>query len=573
VDLYLTVDPAADTVQPAFIATIGGVAGTLTSLGPPQPIPAAWVSGTQALAVGLISTSRGPAPPFPATWDFLNIRFGGAVECSVDAQCADNNPCTDDVCQSFTCLHLNNTSPCDDGLACTTGDVCAAGSCSGTDACPSGEFCSAAQNACAFINADLDNDGLVGAADPCPTDARNLCFGPVATDTAQNKPLRINAGVGTGACYGVKTDCAGGVWNGDFGYNQSTSAFACDLNGGGTGCVFNGVSTLFGCDSAATEDLFRCEHWDDTPAPELSYAFTVPNGPYLVNLYFANAYHLTTNVGDRVFNILVQGQTVYSNFDQVAASGGSANAVVRSAIANVSNGTLAISFGHVTENPAIKAIEVLRQDRDHDGFFPPNDCNDLDPAVHPGALDNTCNGIDENCSGVADEGYVSVATTCGVGACGRTGATSCVAGSVRDSCAPGAPTAETCNGIDDNCDGIIDNAAPLTTTADLTVALSGTSGTALSWPAVSGASAYDLLRGDDGTLVTTGGNFSQAVTSCLADNTAGLSATDAAVPQSGAAFFYLLRAVNCGGGSWEGGDPAQVGVRGPSIAASPLACP
>lgn len=129
------------------------------------------------------------------------------------------------------------------------------------------------------------------------------------------------------------------------------------------------------------------------------------------------------------------------------------------------------------------------------------------------------------------------------------------------------------NGLDDNCDGIIDNAAPLTTTADLTVALSGTSGTALSWPAVSGASAYDLLRGDDGTLVTTGGNFSQAVTSCLADNTAGLSATDAAVPQSGAAFFYLLRAVNCGGGSWEGGDPAQVGVRGPSIAASPLACP
>jgi hypothetical protein len=573
VDLYLTVDPAAATVQPAFIATIGNVAGTLTSLGPPQPIPADWVSGAQALAVGIISTSRGPAPPFPATWDFLNIRFGNAVECTVDAQCADGNPCTDDVCQSYTCLHQNNTNPCNDGLSCTTGDVCVSGTCSGIDACPGGEFCDATQNACNFINADLDNDGLVGAADPCPLDARNLCFGPVATETAQNRSLRINAGVVSAACAGVKTDCAGGVWNADFGYNQSASGFACDLNGGGTSCVFTGVSTLFGCDSPATQDLFRCEHWDAPTSPELSYSFALPNGPYLVNLYFANAFTGTTNPGDRLFNILVQGQTVYSNFDQVAAAGGSAVAVIRSAIANVSNGSLTISFGHVVENPAIKAIEVLRQDRDHDGYFPPADCNDFDPTIHPGALDNNCNGIDENCNGVADEGYVSVATTCGVGACVRSGATSCVSGSVHDSCVPGTPTTEICNGIDDNCDGIIDNAAPLTVPADLNVAMSGTTGTALSWSTVSGASAYDVLRGDAGTLVSSGGNFSQAVTACLADNMAGLNTTDATVPQAGAAFFYLLRAVNCGGGSWEAGDPAQVAPRGPSIAASPLACP
>jgi hypothetical protein len=573
VDLYLTVDPAAHTVQPAFIATIGGVAGTLTSLGPSQLIPAAWVSGTQGLAVGILSTSRGPAAPFAATWDFLKVRTGDAVECSVDAQCADGNPCTDDVCQSFTCLHLNNTNPCDDGLACTTGDVCASGTCAGTDACPAGQSCNAAQNACVVINADLDNDGLVGAADPCPLDPRNLCFGPVATETAQNRALRINAGVSGGGCSGAKTDCTGGVWNADFGYNQSASVFACDLNGGGTGCVFNGVGTLFGCDSSSTEDLFRCEHWDASGGSELAYAFTVPNGPYLVNLYFANAFSGTPNAGDRLFNILIEGQTVYANFDQVAAAGGSAIAVVRSAVVNVADGALNISFGHVTENPAIKAIEVLRQDRDHDGFFPPSDCNDLNAAVHPGALDNTCNGIDENCSGVADEGYASVATACGVGACARTGTTSCVGGSVHDSCAPGAPATETCNGVDDNCDGIVDNAAPMTAIADLNVTLSGTSGTALSWPAVSGASAYDLLRGDAGTLVSTGGNFGQAVTTCLDNNMAGLNTTDAAVPQPDAAFFYLLRAVNCGGGSWESGDAAQAAPRNPSIAAAPFACP
>jgi hypothetical protein len=73
VDLYLVVNPAAKTVQPSYTVTKGGQTGPRTNLGGPEPIPAGWVDGAKALAVGFISTSNGPAPVFTATWDFVKV--------------------------------------------------------------------------------------------------------------------------------------------------------------------------------------------------------------------------------------------------------------------------------------------------------------------------------------------------------------------------------------------------------------------------------------------------------------------------------------------------------------------
>ena len=76
----------------------------------------------------------------------------------------------------------------------------------------------------------------------------------------------------------------------------------------------------------------------------------------------------------------------------------------------------------------------------------------------PATADVTCDGVDDDCNGTADEDYVSLATTCGVGACAAAGATSCAAGAVTDSCQAGTPAAAdvTCDGIDDDCDGTAD---------------------------------------------------------------------------------------------------------------------
>ncbi len=80
VDLYLTVDPAAQTVQPSFTVTTAGATGPRTTVSGPEPIPGSWLSGTSALAAGLISTSVGSGLPFAATWDFFEIVADPAPE-------------------------------------------------------------------------------------------------------------------------------------------------------------------------------------------------------------------------------------------------------------------------------------------------------------------------------------------------------------------------------------------------------------------------------------------------------------------------------------------------------------
>ncbi|MBN2725098.1 MAG: VWA domain-containing protein [Deltaproteobacteria bacterium] len=70
-------------------------------------------------------------------------------------------------------------------------------------------------------------------------------------------------------------------------------------------------------------------------------------------------------------------------------------------------------------------------------------------AVWP--TEETCNGIDDDCDGFIDEDIVETCET----VCGN-GVSVCVAGDWTDCDAP-VPVEESCNGFDDDCDGIVDN--------------------------------------------------------------------------------------------------------------------
>jgi len=139
------------------------------------------------------------------------------------------------------------------------------------------------------------------------------------------------------------------------------------------------------------------------------------------------------------------------------------------------------------------------------------ECDESNPDVNPGAAES-CNGIDDNCDGVIDDGFLvgmpcdgpdrdlcaegtfscdatglsvvcndatssnqelcngiddecdgqvdSYAQACsvGFGVCARTGPASCAPGDLVPAChlVPGPGSEETCDGIDNNCDGRVD---------------------------------------------------------------------------------------------------------------------
>jgi Dictyostelium (slime mold) repeat len=161
---------------------------------------------------------------------------------------------------------------------------------------------------------------------------------------------------------------------------------------------------------------------------------------------------------------------------------------------------------------------------------------------------------------------------CGAGICARS-FDHCSTGVWNDGvCIPGAPLAEVCNGLDDDCDGVVDNAPPLAAFATLNVSQGAGGSTDLSWLAVPGASGYGVLRGDL-VMLQSMGNLGASLTACLAYDTTAFALSDPTPVEAGQGLFFLLRAMNCTGGTWDEGGTSQVASRDPDIPVTPADCP
>lgn len=120
---------------------------------------------------------------------------------------------------------------------------------------------------------------------------------------------------------------------------------------------------------------------------------------------------------------------------------------------------------------------AIGEDSDNDGYSTCTDCADGDASIHPGAVE-VCDGVDQDCDNEIDDGiqqgstwYVDLDED-GYGdsndtiiACGAQGVYSAtVGGDCADEDAASYPGAtESCDGVDNNCDGQVDDGAPTAT--------------------------------------------------------------------------------------------------------------
>jgi PKD repeat protein len=107
--------------------------------------------------------------------------------------------------------------------------------------------------------------------------------------------------------------------------------------------------------------IFSTEGWDPAGGTDLIWSFPVPVGtPLQVRLYFANRSTSTQLVGQRRFNVTIDGASFLSNFDIVAAVGHNVGTMRSKNI--TSDGTVNIAFGRLTNNPVVSAVEIVRTD-------------------------------------------------------------------------------------------------------------------------------------------------------------------------------------------------------------------
>jgi N-acetylneuraminic acid mutarotase len=166
-------------------------------------------------------------------------------------------------------------------------------------------------------------------ADPAKSASATVTLVP---PTSGFQPIRVNAG---GPSY---TDPQGNVWAADTGFT-----------GGSAYSTSNAIA------NTTTPTLYQTERYSPSP---LMYMFNVPNGTYAVTLKFAELYF--TSAGRRTFNVVLNGQTVETNFDVFAQAGGTFRAIDRSYAVAVTNGQVVIQLSPVIQNPKINAIEIVQ---------------------------------------------------------------------------------------------------------------------------------------------------------------------------------------------------------------------
>jgi hypothetical protein len=122
------------------------------------------------------------------------------------------------------------------------------------------------------------------------------------------------------------------------------------------GSNYSNTNTI---DMSAVTNPAPQEVYQSERAGNFTYNFTGlgAGASYKIRLHFAEIYH--SAAGARMFNVLINGATVLSNFDVLAAAGAKNKAIVQefTVPANL-GGSIAVQFVTVTDNAKVSGIEI-----------------------------------------------------------------------------------------------------------------------------------------------------------------------------------------------------------------------
>jgi|GEM_PF-616703 len=365
VNLYLTIDPAAGTVQPKY--SLDGA--PYVNLGSPITVTGELLNvlqTNQVMAVGLMAHfAPTAATPFGGTWDyvFIDVEQPGVL---------GSNPETHDFGQilqgatrdqTFILTNLGQSTGQDIGIT----SMSISGSTNFvvlTD--PSPVTLGPGETTAVTVRY---------APSPAPgetNDAATLVINHDGTNNPLNVDVTGSSLVDYEPIYRVNVGGAVLVdpdlilnWSADS--SASPSPYA-----------NHAVSASYIFVTAAPIDyssptlpsytptgLFNPSRYDFEPptgtAAEMEYAFPVEDGTYQVRLYLAETFNGVTGNGLRVFDAEVEGTVppTFNDIDRFALGGGLNRGFMVSADVLVTDGTLNIRFLHQVENPDVQGIEIL----------------------------------------------------------------------------------------------------------------------------------------------------------------------------------------------------------------------
>ncbi|HRK82343.1 MAG TPA: MopE-related protein [Saprospiraceae bacterium] len=319
---------------------------------------------------------------------------------------------------------------------------------------------------------DADNDGIADCFDNCPN-----------TPNSVIRPIAIDGNIG---------DFGAPIANGNAGVNYYFSADNTYFYIGVTGVNLgnDNLHIAFSNADGSNNGTNWGVNWSNTPYTYLItifgpddicyYPFNDPNGCQQVGNGGGQWQHFAGWSGNPTTEIRIPRAYLGS------LNGGSG--LVNLTIYSNNNSGTYVWTGYPTSNPQGNApvtwnsfgqqtypTYLPQVDADNDGFGAACDCNDNNANINPNATE-VCDGIDNDCDSMIDEGlsfttyYVDndgdgFGTGNGQSLCSNPGAGySTVAGDCNDNNADINPNAaEVCDGIDNDCDSMIDEGLSFTT--------------------------------------------------------------------------------------------------------------